>query len=732
MRFDLQTILMSGAAVVAIMSAPMQARAQAADDAVALDEIVVTAQKFEERLRDVPISISALSGQQLERRGAAKIADYAGYIPALNVQPSTLPGSTQITLRGITTATSPTAATAIYLDEVPTTTHGTFGANGYTPIDLFPYDLERVEVLRGPQGTLYGDSTIGGLVKYVTRQANVNDFSGSVGVEGIAVSHGDGIGGGARAAFNAPIAPGLFGVRLSAFYQETPGYIDNVVDGRKDVNALTQSGLRLAARFTPTQDLSVDAQWLHTELHADGLNTTVLVPGTTRPLYGAYKDDAPMSEFVDKDFDLFGLTARYDFGPVSLTSVTGYSKAKRRQRNDSTVSVQGWIDTLTGGAITDGLGAYVPHTVNKKFTQELRLASSQDQRLTWIAGAYYSVEDTFTNERLLPYYSDGTVITDLVELYDDEITVRYTDLSAFANATFKITDKWEISAGVRHSLITDRFHERATGLFLSGSATEPYYDDIKTENQATTWSATTRYIASDDLMFFARAASGFRAGGINYTWPNVPKGYDPDSMVSVEGGVRADFFNDKASIDLTVYYLDWKDLFIVGYTQDIYEFGYQTNGGKATGPGMEFTGTLRPVHGLTLTATAAYYGLKLREDLPTINAESGDRTPQSPAWSGSISADYTMPLTGDWTLSLGGGVRLASHTYTRFIHDPSTVRIDGYALVDLNAAVSNDRWTLRGYVRNLADDDTVVTTDTRGQGVQMQPRTMGLALDVKF
>jgi iron complex outermembrane receptor protein len=703
-----------------------------ASEAVALEEIVVTAQKFAEPLREVPISMSAVTGNRLQARGAAKLADYVGYIPGLTFVPSGVAGDGQLNLRGVTTATSPTAATAVYVDDVPTTTHGTFGANGYRALDLFPYDLERVEVLRGPQGTLYGDSTIGGLVKYVTRGADVNDFSAQFGVEGLAVSNGDRVGGGVRAAVNAPVVPGRFGVRISAFYQDTPGYIANVADGEKGLNAIRQSGVRLAARLTVTDALSVDAQWLHTQFDADGYAYTALEPGTTRPLYGAYKDSVPVSEFNNQGLDLFSATVRYDFGPAALTAVTGYSRAMREGKGDSTASVRGWINTATGGSVTDGLGAFVPLTTNRKFTQEVRLAPARDRRLTWLIGGYYSVENTDTTERLLPYYADGTVIDSLVELYDDEITTRYTDLSAFANATFKITDKWEISGGVRHSLIADRYHEKATGLFLSGSTTVPYFDDIKTDNTSTTWALTSRYIASEDLMVFARAASGFRAGGINYTWPGAQKSYDPDSMVSYEAGVRADFLADRASIDLTVYYLDWRDLFIVAYTKDAYAFGYQINGGRANGVGMEFTGTLRPVRGLTLTATAAYFGLRVREDLPTIGAQAGDRTPNSPPWSGSISADYILPLTADWDLSVGGGVRLASHAYSRFVHDPSAVRLDGYALVDLNAALSNRRWTLRGYVRNLTGEDGMVSISSRLRGVQQTPRTMGLALDVKF
>jgi len=695
-----------------------------------IQEIIVTAQKHEERLRDVPISISAVTGVQMERQGASRFSDYAGYIPGLSYATSGIPGEGEINLRGVSTFNSPIASTAMYIDEVPTTTHGTWGASGYRPLDLFPYDLERVEVLRGPQGTLYGDSTIGGLVKYVTRGADVNAFSGAVGAEGIAISGGDGLGGSIRGVVNAPVAPGVFGVRISGFYQQSPGFVTNVTTGKKGVNESEQRGMRVALRLVPNDAMSVDAQWLHSEFEADGRAYTRLAPGTRHPLYGDYEYSAPVQEPTSQKFDLVSATARYDFGPVNLTSVTGYSRAVRDFDGDQSVLVRNWVRMLTGGAVTDARGSLVAPTTTEKFTQEVRLASAQEQRITWLVGGYYSKEDTDADQRIVPYSADGAIFSDVLELSNEEVKARYTDLSAFANVTFKITDQWDVSGGVRHSRTTDDFHDRLTGTFLSGSPTEPYFDDIETKYKATTWSFDTRYIASDELMMFARAASGFRAGGVNFTWPGAQKSYDPDRLISYEAGIRADFLDHRASLDLTVYYLDWKDLFIAASTPD--GLRYLTNGGRADGPGAEFTGTFRPVRNLTLTATAAYYGLKVREDLPTLGAEAGDRTPTSPAWSGSVLANYDVPLSGDWNLSLGGGVRWVSDTYSRFIHDPGAVRLDGYTVADINAAISNDRWTLRSYVRNLTNNNVILADSPPNRAVQMAPRTMGLALDLKF
>lgn len=697
-----------------------------------IEEVIVTAQKREERLRDVPLSISAMTGAQLQRSGATRFSDVAGYIPGLTYQPgaSGAPGEGAFNLRGVTSATTSIAATAIYVDDVPTTTHGNWGGSTFKALDLFPYDVERVEVLRGPQGTLYGDSTIGGLVKYVTKQADANQFSSAVGAEGISVDGGEGIGGGARGMINAPLAPGVLGVRVSGFYQETPGYLTNVATGAKGTNWVEQRGLRLTARLTPTDALSVDAQWLHSEYESGDRAMTQLVPGTTRPALGDYLNPSPVAQPTSQKFDLASLTGRYDFGPVSLTAVSAYSKVVRSFAADYTFWVRGIVDAMTGGTVPDAVGVYSNPNETDKFTQELRLASAQDQPFSWLVGAYYTVENTDLLALTLPYYADGTTpITNLPEIYQSHVKARYTDISLFANATYKLTDQWEVSTGLRQSSITDEFHRAYYGETV-GSQT-PVTDGSKTDNHATTWSLGTRYIANDDLMMFARVATGFRAGSTNGgVWPGVPAGFGPDSMVSYEAGMRADFFDDRASLDATVYWLDWTDLFIWAFTAD--NVGYTTNGGKATGPGIEFTGTLRPARSVTLTATAAYYGLKIRGDLPTVGARAGDRPPGTPSMSGSVMADYLMPLPGTWELRLGGGIRWAGHSYSRFESDPSALRIDGYTMADLNATLSNDRWSLRGYVRNLTNEDSVQSIGLDNRGVQLAPRTIGLSLDVNF
>ena len=723
---------LAGLSLAVLAMSSDAAFAQDGTEPGAADDIIVTAQKREEKLRDVPISISAVTGDMMERQGATRFSDVAGYIPGLTYQPGTsgAAGESRFNIRGVSQSNSPVSATAIYIDDIPTTVHGANGASTFKAIDLFPYDVDRVEVLRGPQGTLYGDSTIGGLIKYVTKNGDVHDFSAAAGAEAIAIDGGEGVGLGARAVVNVPVAPGVLGVRVSGFYQETPGFQTNLATGDKGTNQVEQRGLRVAARLTPDDDVTIDAQWLHTEFTAGDRAMTQLVPGTTKPLYGDYINFSPVAQPTAQKFDLGSLTMRYDTGSISLTSVSGYSKVIRRFTADYTFFVRDFVTGYTQGAITDALGIFANPNQTEKYTQEIRLASSRDQPLTWVVGGYYTLEKTRSAALTIPQRADGSPITDLPPIFDSYVNARYADKSLFANMTYKVTDKWEVSGGIRHSWITDRFNSRAESLFFpDGEQT----DSSKTKNSATTWSLGTRYIADDDLMMFARVATGFRAGSTNTnnSWPGVPAGYDNDSMISYEAGVRADFLNDRASIDLTVYYLNWTDLFVNGITPDGL-FGFVTNGGKANGAGLEFTGTLRPMRTLTLTATAAYFGLKLRENLPDVGARAGDRPPATPAWSGSLLADYTVPLGGDWDLRLGGGIRWSSHSWSEFRDDPTNLRIPGYVIGDLNASIANDRWTVRAYVRNVTDEHKVASIGLDNRGILMVPRTIGLALDVKF
>jgi outer membrane receptor protein involved in Fe transport len=714
--------------VIAMATTGGTAFAQNPSETENSEEIIVTAQKREERLRDVPISISAVTGETMQRQGATRFSDIAGYIPGLTYQPGTsgAPGESRFNIRGVSQSNSPISATATYIDDIPTTVHGSNGGSTFKGIDLFPYDIERVEVLRGPQGTLYGDSTIGGLIKYVTKTADVNDFSVQAGVEGISIDGGDGIGLGTRAAVNAPIAPGVLGIRLSGYYQETPGYQTNLGTGEEGTNHVKQYGYRAAARFTPTDNFSIDAQWMHAEYEAGDRAMTVLVPGTIEPLYGDYINFSPVAQPNGQQFDLGSLIARYDFGSINITSASGYSKVVRQFTADYTFFVRGFVNAFTGGAITDALGVFDSPSQTKKYTQEIRLASSQEQRFSWILGAYYTREDTYAKAQTIPQSATGEALDTIPKIFDVTVNGRYTDESLFGNATYKLTDKWEVSAGIRQSWITDKFDNLLEGILVGGELV----DQSQAKNKATTWSLSTRYIPNDDLMMFARVATGFRAGSTNATVPGAPSSYDPDSMTSYEAGMRADFLDDRASIDLTLYYLNWKDLFVFAVTPQ--GFNFVTNAGKANGPGMEFTGTLRPARNLTLTATTAYTGLKLREDVPTIFAEAGNRPPASTAWSGSFLANYAVPLSGDWGLNLGGGIRWASRTWSEFPSDPDALRLPGYALVDLNASVTNDRWTLRAFVRNLTGEDKMASIGLDNRGIQMAPRTIGLALDVNF
>lgn len=723
---------LAGLSFLALATTGGTAFAQDNAETGASDEIVVTAQKREEKLREVPISISAVTGDMMERQGATRFSDIAGYIPGLTYQPGTsgAAGESRFNIRGVSQSNSPVSATAIYIDDIPTTVHGANGASTFKAIDLFPYDTDRVEVLRGPQGTLYGDSTIGGLIKYVTKSGDVDDFSAAAGVEGIAIDGGEGVGLGARAAVNVPVVPGLLGVRVSGFYQETPGFQTNLATGDKGTNWVEQRGLRVAARLTPSDNFTIDAQWMHTEFKSGDRAMTQMVPGTTTPLNGDYINFSPVAQPTAQKFQLGSLTARYDAGPVSLTSVSGYSKVVRSFTADYTFFVRDFVAGYTGGATADALGVFANPNQTKKYTQEIRLASSEDRPLTWVVGGYYTLEKTDAAALTIPQYADGSPITNLPPIFNSYIKARYTDKSLFANATYKLTDKWEASGGIRHSWISDRFNSRAESLFFpTGERT----DMSRTKNSATTWSLGTRYIASDDLMMFARVATGFRAGSTNTnsSWPGVPAGYDNDSMISYEAGVRADFLGDRVSIDLTAYYMNWKDMFVNGITPDGL-FGYVTNGGKANGAGLEFTGTLRPVRNLTLTTTAAYFGLKLRQDLPDVGARAGDRPPATPAWSGSFLADYAVPLGGDWDLHLGGGIRWSTDSWSEFRNDPTTLRIPGYAVGDLNASISKDRWTVRAYVRNVTDSHKVASIGLDDRAILMVPRTFGLALDVKF
>ena len=400
------------AASMTALLAAMPVQAQEASAGETSGEIVVTAQKRVQNVQDVPISISVVGAEELQEQGSASLVDYAGYVPGMNVSNGGTPGQTTITLRGVAPLNS-AQTVGIYLDDAPVGSSALYNRAGAFTIDLMPYDLERIEVLKGPQGTLYGASSIGGLVKYVTVQPDTTEFRVRAGVEGFAIKDASGLGWGGQVYANAPIVTDKLAISGSFAWRKTPGWVDSVNNaGLTDQNDYEQRGGRAALLWQPTPELSVKLAGIWQSLDSDG-NGTYAADLTGRRLGNGHSFNNYVPESYDIDLDYYAATIDYDFGAATLTSATTYSKTQSRQAQDASYAFGVLFPLLTGGAIPPGVTPFSLDLGLKKWTQEVRLASPSGGRFEWMIGGFFTDEETSNAQLVRSYDMAGNPIAPL-------------------------------------------------------------------------------------------------------------------------------------------------------------------------------------------------------------------------------------------------------------------------------------------------------------------------------
>ncbi len=458
--------LMGSAALAGALAISAGAHAQsqpATPGDTRVSEVVVTAEKRTERLQDVAASVSVVSGRSLEQIQATQLQDWSGYVPGFTVAEAGAPGRSFIALDGI----APIGAASevgLYVDETPIGSSSSFaGANGFS-MDLLPYDLDRAEVLRGPQGTLYGASTMGGLVKYVLAGPDLTGFSGRVGGDVFGIAHAGEPGGGGRAEVNIPLMANTLAVRLSGYYETTPGYIDNATTGAKNDNALNQGGGRFALLWRPRSDLSVRLGAIYQNTHADNQPFVALSTVDGRPLNGPYSNINTLPEPSTQALQLYDLTVNWERPWANLTSITSYQTFTNQTIQDLTDYIGVYLGLF--GAPGPGLSDFHEDYRLKKFTQEVRLASPQNKRLEWMVGAFYTHETSSNYEVINAFDATGAPLAGLTPLELLTLPSSYQEYAFFGNATLHVTDWFDVGAGVRYAHNDQSFTETSSGTLV--------------------------------------------------------------------------------------------------------------------------------------------------------------------------------------------------------------------------------------------------------------------------
>lgn len=710
-----------------------------------VQQVVVTAQKRAQTMVDVPQSMSVVGGDALEKHQASGFADYLKLVPSLQLVQNT-PGEGRLVLRGLDTG-GVASTVAVYLDETP------FGsssglANGATLAgDFDTFDLARIEVLRGPQGALYGASSLGGLVKFVTNAPDLDAFAmrariGAASVDGGKVSYRSNL------VVNTPISDTL-ALRVSGSYQKEPGFIDSIgtagSDIERDINGARNYGGRASLLYKPNERFDLRLTAVAQNIATDAPGLVESDPDTLETLYGRPTQSQYVPHRRDIHYRVFNGTANWDFGPASLTSSTSYSTQKQYAREDVTFNLSALVAAGFGIPNELYLGQ---ETEVKKFTQELRLASSAGTRLDWLAGLYYTDEKGALIQR---YHAvvPGTMTpaSGFPLLADIGLRSKYRELAAFANTTIHLNPVYDLDLGGRYSHNKQDARQLGDGALAGG----PVDNRAESSEDVFTYAVALKRKFGERTAVYARAAKGFRPGGPNVLPPNplpgTPATYDSDSVMSYETGLKTETADGRWSLDLSAFHIKWKDIQLLAVVNG---FGVNTNGAGATADGVELTAGWRALRGLRISANGSWNNARLDAATdPIVGGFKGDRLPFSPRYSASLMADYRFSLGATTPAYAGLSMRRVSGQHAAFDFGYRSANgrqreIPAYNVVDAHLGVELGNWTLEGYGKNLGNSDGKVSTSPLtgngnfvypngafGTGV-IAPRTLGFTLTREY
>lgn len=724
--------LVAGMALSALPLLPAAGQA-ATTEPLLLEEIIVTAQKRLENLQTVPASVSVLGGERIAQSSPTGIADYGAYMPGLTVSSGGTPGQVSLALRGVAPV-GPGATVGTYIDDTPLGSSANYARAAIYALDLFPYDIQQVEVLRGPQGTLYGASTMGGLLKYVTRKPDLDDTEVRLGTDLSTTDSASGINWGLRGQANLPLIADRLAVQASLYRQKNQGYIDNSRNGEDDINDSTQKGARIALLWRPAEPVTVRLQALFQ--NTDSRNNAVVAYDATtdQPIAGKLDSRYYMDQPFKKDLDLYTATIDWDLDFAGLTSASSYSTAKVETVQDASSIYGVAFPALSGGALPAGLSRFDLLLDHEKFTQEVRLASPSGGGLEWMLGGFYTWEDSTNQQAASAQFMDGRPIPGLDPLATASLPTTYREVAVFGNATVALTDIFDITGGLRWAHNKQDFEQISDGALLGGAKRVPG----QSSENVLTFMASPRLKLNPDLTLYARAASSYRPGGPNVALPNVPPSVDADTLVSYEAGVKSTLLDGRLQANASVFYIDWKDIQISDSDGGV---SFLRNGGKAKSAGLEFETIFVPVQGWRLGANGAYTDASFKGDVPGVGAKDGDRLPLIPRYSFALTADHEWDLSAGWAANAGGGYRWTGAVTSAAESSSDNVRTRSHGVLDLHAGVSNDTVALRFYVRNATNSRATTAagliTSALGSPVQidrtvLQPRTIGLSLDLTY
>jgi len=751
-------------------------------DGGTLEELIVTGTRRAVNLQDVPINISAVSSETLKAQRLDDIKDLASFTPGVTMIDTGPRGTGNLVVRGLTAnntgvtgGNTSGGAVATYLGEVP------------LYLDLKLLDIDRVEVLLGPQGTLYGLGTMAGAARYMPKRPDTNDFSVDLHARGYALSKSSSLGWNGDAAVNIPILQDHVALRSVIGYYDDPGFIDypylvrtpgvsrpepnfsNPADvaanlkKKKDLNDEETLAIRESLLLTPNDDFKATLSYVYQDTKTHGRQANGAGVLGTGKYEGPWRFEEPskrMSTLYSAEIE----ANLFDF--ADLVSATAFSRQKVRSSNDQTDLL---LDLDYGYQLFPAFASYTVGGADyEQFNQEVRFVSRHEGPLSWVVGAFYNrfKAETFSFEIVpgLPQFY-GINRPDAIE-YASFTASTTEEKAAFGEVTYQITDAWQITGGARYF----EYAARITG----GTATpliRTVYPAINyrvrsgdTSDDGFVYKANTSYKFSDDLMVYATVSNGYRIGGVNRVAPcpqPLPAGqnvcalpnelfFGPDKTLNKELGVRARVLDGRLSLTGSIYHIDWKDVQVSSRTVNG-AVGITANAAKARSQGFEFAFNGRVTENITVSGNYAYNDVKLTSDAPkvvdgTFDVFSGDRLPASPKHAGAAAINYSRDLPNGMELNAGWSVIYTGEIYSKIGLRGSGEVIPDYWVNKASIGVSKDNWQASLFADNIFNEYAVISvandfsTIGKVDGVTkryyaygvLRPRTMGVELRYKY
>tara|TARA_R110002110_G_scaffold413729_1_gene641659 strand:+ start:153521 stop:155836 length:2316 start_codon:yes stop_codon:yes gene_type:complete len=756
---------------IAIAATALSAAAQQSDRGLVLEEVIVTAQKREQSLQDVPVSVTAFTADVIDRAGISEFADYAMKAPNVGFQQRGNNAETKFGIRGVTNIGGQASSVGMYVDEVSVVPNViTTGASRTADTSLL--DIERIEVLRGPQGTFFGRNTMGGAINITSQKPDLLDSFGKLTLEARENGYYK-----VRATGNTPVGDTV-ALRGAVYFNEHDGFIDNV--GPSDAsNAEENKGARLALRWEPNSALSADfaASYFQQEqdypalvptgILSETLTLAVEEGGFLFPVFGLpewpleevdffpdnYTDastDLPRES--DNETTMLSANISYDFGDLILTSVTGYIDNDYVQDGD--------------GDASSIPAFYVSRDSElEAFSQEFRLATAGNDTLDWMVGFIYSDDKTAETDVSTHLESDpylalwdilgifafglpgdiGDIIANgpsgisLGNFEDVDRGSETTSYAVFGDMTWYLSDQWTLGLGLRYTYDDVDYFE------LTRPAVTIPEADIKAGETFDDFSPriNINWLPNDDVTVYGTISKGYKVGGFNPNQDLVDLTFDEETGWNYELGFKSTLWDNRMQLNAAVFYFDWEDLQVRG--QDVFtQRQVVVNAEEAHTQGIEIEiKTLLTEH-LTLDVGYGYLEAEFDKFPNAIDTNgnlfdaSGNIIPLAPENTFNAALEYGTDL---WS---GEGYLRVDYSFiddqysTSGVDNTDERLIDSYELWNVRVGWENDVWAVQAFVENLADEEYSSATEnleTFYSGMQRsvgKPRWAGVRLDIKF